>query len=90
MSIELGKGACGTVFRGIRKEDQRQVAMLPGSVNNVMKEVRLLEETDHPCMVQLEEMIRTSDTWCLILEPAIGRELVNKIIEKTRPNQLFN
>ncbi len=95
VSRELGKGACGTVYLGIRRDDYKQVAikvidrsrvsMLPsGASNNVMNEVRLLQDIDHPCVIKLEDVIETRNTLYIILELALGGELFDKIIEKTK------
>jgi hypothetical protein len=63
VSRELGKGACGTVYLGVRREDEKQVAikaidrskvsMMPGGgVGAAMNEVRLLQAIDHPCVIR--------------------------------------
>lgn len=95
VSRELGKGACGTVLLGIRREDGHQVAikainktrvsMLPGgSPDNVMNEVRLLQAVDHPCIIRLEDVVDTDKMLYIILELADGGELFEKIIQKTK------
>ena len=82
VSRELGKGACGTVMLGIRKEDYAQVAikiitkskvtMVPGASNGVMNEVKLLQAIDHPCVIRLEDVIETEKELYIILELADG------------------
>ncbi|XP_059094775.1 myosin light chain kinase A-like [Tigriopus californicus] len=92
---ELGKGACGTVMLGVRKEDstqvaikiikKKEVALLPSSnKGNVLNEVKMLRAIEHPCVIRLEDAIETPDTLYIILELADGGELFDKIIEKTR------
>lgn len=93
VSRELGKGACGTVFLGVRKDDHEQVAikvinkkkttMVPAA-HNVLNEVKLLKEIDHPCIIRLEDVIETDSELYIILELADGGELFDKIIEKTK------
>jgi len=95
VSRELGKGACGTVYLGVRKEDHHRVAIkainrkvvLPptGAASNVLNEVRLLQAIDHPCVIRLEDVIETGNGMLyIILELAEGGELFDKIIEKSR------
>jgi len=97
VSKELGKGACGTVYLGVRKDDHRRVAIkaldrkvtkpLPtsGAGSDVLNEVKLLGAINHPCVIGLEDVIRTrSDMLYIVLELAEGGELFDKIIEKKR------
>ena len=94
---ELGKGACGTVVLGINKTSHEQVAIkiiekktvsmvhtTGGSANDIMKEVRILQKINHPCIIRLEDVIETQTQLFIILEFAEGGELFNKIIEKTK------
>ena len=49
-----------------------------------MNEVRLLQSINHPCIINLEDVIDTQDHLYLVLELAEGGELFDKIIEKTK------
>ena len=100
VSRELGKGACGTVYLGVRKDNHRHVAikaidrgrvhmMRPAGAedpaDSVLNEVRLLREIDHPCVIKLEDVIEAANGMLfIILELAQGGELFDKIIEKSR------
>ena len=49
-----------------------------------MNEVRLLQAINHPCIINLEDVIDTPDYLYIVLELAEGGELFDKIIEKTK------
>lgn len=93
MTLELGKGACGTVYLGVRKSDFKQVAVKVISKKSEavsmvgvpeMNEVSLLKKIDHPCIIKLEDVIEQPNHIYIILEYADGGELFDKIIEKTK------
>lgn len=68
----------------IKAIEKKKVSMVPGSVNNVMNEVKLLKQVDHPCVIRLEDVVETEHTLFIVLELADGGELFDKIIEKTK------
>jgi len=56
-----------------------------GAGSDVLNEVKLLRAIDHPCVIRLEDVIKTSsDMLYIVLELAEGGELFDKIIEKKR------
>jgi len=91
----LGKGATGEVKLAFRIPDLHRVAIkiinkrttkilrTPSALN----EVNILRSVNHPCIINLEEVIETVDWLFIVLELAEGGELFDKIIEKTRLNE---
>ena len=89
---QLGKGACGTVYLGLKKATLEKVAVktIPRSqgstlninAHNVMNEIELLRAVDHPCIIRLEEVIDSPENVFIVLELAQGGELFDKIVNK--------
>ena len=52
-----------------------------------MNEVKILQSVSHPNVINLVDVIDTSDYLYIVLELAEGGELFDKIIEKTRFNE---
>jgi serine/threonine-protein kinase Chk2 len=97
----LGSGACGVVHLAFRQIDDYRVAIKIiekkkfGSIDptrqnqaGVMNEVRILQSIDHPCIIRLEDIMETDDHLYIVLELAEGGELFDKIIEKTKFNEM--
>jgi serine/threonine-protein kinase Chk2 len=53
----------------------------------VLNEVRILQSVNHPCIINLEDVIDTPNFLFIVLELAEGRELFDKIIERTKLNE---
>lgn len=70
----------------IKAIEKKNVSMMSanGTGVNVMNEVKLLRQIDHPCIIRLEDVIETDTKLYIILEYARGGELFNKIIDKTK------
>ena len=54
------------------------------STSNVLKKVQILQSVNHPRIINLEDVIDIPKLLFIVLELAEGRELFNKIIEKTK------
>jgi len=100
VSKVLGRGACGEVRLGFRIPDIRRVAIkiiskripsptLTGFTNSssVLNEVKILQSVNHPCLINLEDVIDTTNFLYIVLEFAEGGELFDKIIDKTKFNE---
>ena len=96
----LGKGACREIRLGFRVLDSHRVAIkiickrttittfnAGNSSSNVLNEVRILQSVNHPCVINLKDVIDTPNFLFIVLELAEGRELFDKIIEKTKLNE---
>ena len=57
------------------------------SSSNVLNKVRILQLVKHPCIISLEDVIDTPNFFFILLELPEGRELFDKIIEKTKLNE---
>lgn len=93
----LGTGVSGQVRLGFRARDLYKVAikMIRKKVNGtfssqaysqeqVNNEVEILRSVKHPCVINLVDVIDTTDYLFIILELAEGGELFDKIIEKSK------
>ena len=103
MSEVLGKGACRKIRLGFRVPDPHRVAIkiickrttittittfnAGNSSSNMLNEVRILQSVNHPCIINLEDVIDTRNFLFIVLELAESRELFDKIIEKTKMNK---
>ena len=100
MSEVLGKGACGEIRLGFRVPDSHMVAIkiickrntittfnAGNSSSNVLNEVRILQSVNQPCIINMEDVIDTPNFLFIVLKLAEGRELFDKIIEKTKLNE---
>ena len=98
VSKVLGRGITGEVRLGFRVSDMHRVAIKiirKGSIskmtqkqsNQVLNEVKILQSVSHPCVINLEDVIDTSEYLFIVLELAEGGELFDKIIEKTKMNE---
>jgi len=98
VSKVLGRGACGEVRLGFRIPDLHRVAIkvickrttstVSSSSQAIMNEVEILRNVDHPSIINLEDVIDTPDFLFIVLELAEGGELFEKIIEKTKFNEV--
>ena len=50
----------------------------------MLNKVRILQLVNHPCIISLEDVIDTPNFLFILLELPEGRELFDKIIEKTK------
>ena len=53
----------------------------------MLDKVRNLQSANHPCIINLEDVIDTPNFLFIMLELAEGGELFNKIFEKTKLNE---
>lgn len=49
-----------------------------------MNEVRLLQSINHPCIINLEDVIDTKDNLYIILELAEGGDLFDKMMQRKK------
>jgi len=96
VSKVLGRGAHGEVRLGFRIPDLNRFAIkiinkrtcnTVSSSDAVLNEVKILQSVSHPNVINLVDVIDTSDYLYIVLELAEGGELFDKIIEKTRFNE---
>ena len=95
VSKVLGRGACGEVRLGFRVPDLHRVAIKvickrttgTTGASSILNQVRILQSVNHPCVINLEDVIESSDYLFIVLELAEGGELFDKIIEKTKLNE---
>ncbi|EEB09272.2 STE/STE11/CDC15 protein kinase Cdc7 [Schizosaccharomyces japonicus yFS275] len=72
----LGKGAFGTVYRGLNMQNGETVAvkkiklskMLKTNLQVIQTEIELLKKLDHPNIVKYRGTFKTDDSLCLVLE----------------------
>jgi len=99
VSKVLGRGATGEVRLGFRICDLHRVAIkiickrTTSTLTNkqstqVLNEVKILQSVSHPCVINLEDVIDTQDYLFIVLELAEGGELFDKIIERTKFNEV--
>jgi len=99
VSKVLGRGATGEVRLGFRIPDLHRVAIKiickrtnstisTKEASQVLNEVRILQSVSHPCVINLEDVIDTPDYLFIVLELAEGGELFDKIIERTKLNEV--
>ena len=97
MSKVLEKAACGEVRLGFSVPDLQRVAIKiickrvttlnsSDSSYNVLNKVRILQTVNHPCIINLEDVIDTPNFLFIMLELAEGGEMFKTIIEKTKLN----
>jgi len=98
VSKDLGSGVCGVVRLGferncktqkprrvaIKSINKKKIPLNKGAASDVMNEVHILRSIDHPCIIQLLDVIDTENNLYIILELADGGELFDKILEKIR------
>ena len=53
-------------------------------MKRILNEVKILQSVNHPSVIKLEDVIDTAEYFFIVLELAEGRDLFDKIIEKTR------
>lgn len=99
VSKVLGRGATGEVRLGFRIPDLHRVAIKiickrtnstisSKEASQVLNEVKILQSVSHPCVINLEDVIDTKDFLFIVLELAEGGELFDKIIERTKMNEV--
>lgn len=82
---KIGEGAYGQVFLVIHRETQTQRAMksIPLSqsisIDQLMFEVNILKELDHPNIVRIFEVINDEETLNIFMEHCTGGELYERI-----------
>lgn len=86
----IGKGAFSVVIEGIRKSDKKKFAIKCISKKMIDKtelamlerEIDIMKKLKHPHIIQLIEVLDTSETLYLVLEYVSGGELFDAIINK--------
>ena len=58
-----------------------------GNNASLLNEVKILQSVNHPCLINLEGVIDTTNFLYIVLEFAEGGELFDKIIDKTKLNE---
>eukprot|EP00298_Acanthocystis_sp_HF-20_P017065 c21659_g4_i4.p1 GENE.c21659_g4_i4~~c21659_g4_i4.p1 ORF type:complete len:462 (+),score=172.67 c21659_g4_i4:102-1487(+) len=88
---ELGSGGFSTVYCGTSKDDSMKWAlkMILNSVyqknkERIDEEITLLAALDHPGIVRLKEVVRTSKHVVLVMELLTGGELFDRIVNRER------
>jgi len=87
---ELGVGSYGKVLRAIDKRTGQvraikvvaKSSISPKDKNQLMEEVRLLSNLDHPNIVKLYELVEDSKNFYIISELLTGGELFDRILQK--------
>jgi len=87
---ELGRGAFSVVREGIRKANGKKYAIKCITKKLIDKkelallerEIDIMKKLQHPNIIQLMEVIDSSDTLYLVLENAPGGELFDAIVNK--------
>jgi len=92
---ELGKGACGTVYRcqhiatgavyAVKAIDTSKFAMTPGlSVNELREEAEMMQRLDHPGIVKIKATYETDHWFFIVMEHIRGGDLFDRILERER------
>lgn len=93
---KLGSGACGEVWLGVNKQTgtqhaikiiQRKKFSVMGSMpsqQNLLAEVDILAQLDHPNVIRVHEMFDTPEALYIVLELAKGGELFDRIVDKEK------
>lgn len=94
LSRVLGKGACGEVKLAFEKGSCKKVAVKiiqkkkfsaggrhQQVSRQVMTEVNIMKSLKHPCIIQFENLIDTSETLYIILELVEGGELFDRVVQ---------
>ena len=100
LSKVLEKGACREVRLGFRVPGLHTVAIKiickgtivttfngGNSSSIVLNKVWILQLVNHPCIINLEDVIDRPNFLFVLLELTDGKELFKKIIEKTKLNE---
>jgi calcium/calmodulin-dependent protein kinase I len=93
---ELGKGASGQVYMGMRTADKTPCAvkvmfkknMTPSSVRSVASEIRTLKNLNHENIVKLYDMYEDRISFYLCMELVCGGELFERLEQKTSYEEL--
>eukprot|EP00301_Raphidiophrys_heterophryoidea_P010623 c15816_g1_i1.p1 GENE.c15816_g1_i1~~c15816_g1_i1.p1 ORF type:complete len:445 (+),score=72.18 c15816_g1_i1:53-1387(+) len=88
----LGRGGFSVVHRGVCRADLSEVALklIPLSSecsSRTDDEVRLLAALDHPGIVKLKQVVRTSSHLVICMEHLKGGELFDRIVSRTKFNE---
>jgi len=86
----VGRGAFSVVNLGVRKTTGKKYAVKCISkklidkkeMNLLEREIDIMQKLQHPNIIQLVEVIDTSDTLYLVLEFASGGELFDAVVQK--------
>ncbi len=90
---DLGEGTFGSVKLGKQIQTGKQVAIKileksrikdKTDIERVVREIKILNEIDHPNFVQLYEIIENTERIYLIMEYASGGELFDYIVSKDK------
>jgi serine/threonine-protein kinase len=88
LEAEIAKGAIGTVWRGRDTVTGQRVAVKllrpeaaaqPELVDAFLAEARILADLDHPCIVRARELVRSGDTYALVLDLVNGQDLRRRL-----------
>lgn len=90
MKGKLGMGSFATVKLAIRKKDKLEVAvkqikkdnLSEAEMENVMDEVKIMKELDHPNCVHLYEMFDNKHKVYMVMELMSGGELFDRVVQK--------
>ena len=94
----IGQGAYGIVYKGKKEDTGDTVAIkrIPfadstpegGVPCNVIREISLLRELDHPNVVKLYDVYEDESHICLVMELMQGGELFDQILEKEQFSEI--
>jgi serine/threonine protein kinase len=89
----LGKGTFGKVKLGIHIPTEERVAIKilekskikeKDDLERVIREMEIIKQFNHPCVIQVYEILEDSKTYYIIMEYCEGGELFNHIVNKRR------
>ncbi|XP_019895238.1 ovarian-specific serine/threonine-protein kinase Lok isoform X1 [Musca domestica] len=99
VSRKLGSGACGLVrlvydrrscqeyAMKIVKKNMLATSTSPNHLtdpNRVMNEAKIMKNLDHPCVINMHDIVDKPDSVYMVLEFMKGGDLLNRIVENKR------
>ena len=92
---QLGKGGYGRVFRVRSKQSGdiracKQLSKLNiGNLEKFRREIKFLQQTDHPNIIKIYETFETNNNLYVIMEECKGGELFDRIIEHINSKKMY-
>ncbi|KAH3671726.1 hypothetical protein OGAPHI_000431 [Ogataea philodendri] len=91
MIDKIGEGAFSTVYKALDVKLQEEVAVKvikkyqldKSQQASVLKEVTIMRQLDHPCIVKFYDFIETEEFYFIVQELVVGGEIFNEIVKYT-------
>ncbi|KAG7698643.1 hypothetical protein KL930_001421 [Ogataea haglerorum] len=91
MIDKIGEGAFSTVYKALDVQTNEAVAVKvikkyqldKSQQASVLKEVRIMRQLDHPCIVKFYNFIETEEFYFIVQELVSGGEIFNEIVKYT-------